>query len=101
MVVDCTCRMNGARDDAGRRVDTWACTPVVVRPDAGGPPPMDAGLRDTCPAAAVANLTNCAAFVTGLMCPGAAGRTCTCRALGVGGVKTWNCAARAPDAGGD
>jgi len=100
--VDCACRMNGGRNDAGMRVDTWACVPVVVRPDAGAPPPppmMDAGLRDTCPAAAIANATNCAAFTTGLVCPGDGNRDCTCRAVGGGAVKLWNCAARAADGG--
>jgi len=85
--VNCTCVPSAVRNDAGMRIDRWNCMRVIVRPDAGA-------LSDTCPANNVANNGNCAAFVTGLVCPGVAGRECTCRALGGGGgVKLWNCAA--------
>jgi hypothetical protein len=98
-MVDCSCAASNARNDAGMRIDQWACAIVRVRPDAGGGGPVvDAGLIDMCPANNVANNGNCAQFVTGLMCPGVANRECTCRAVGVGAAKTWNCVAGAADA---
>jgi collagen type I/II/III/V/XI/XXIV/XXVII alpha len=101
-MVNCGCRPAGARNDAGIRADQWACAGVIVRPDAGGggaPPPVDAGLMDMCPANNVPNAGNCAPFVTGLVCPGNGGRTCTCRAAGGGGGgKAWNCPAVMADA---
>jgi len=99
--MTCSCRAGNMRNDAGMRTDAWVCNAVFMRPDAGPPPVVDAGLMDMCPANNVPNNGNCAQFVTGLVCPGAGGRMCTCRAggMGGGGAKTWNCPMVVPDAG--